>query len=531
RGRGPRFGRGGNRPTPEPGRPLVPDDVPQYPDAELYSPDVMRTVFIEFESDDWETELEAFKETDVDVPATVIVDGQTYPGVGVHFRGMSSYMMVPAGFKRSLNLSFDTVDPDQRLYGYKTLNLLNGNGDPSMMSAVLYSELARKALPAPKANFVEVVINGASWGVFANVQQFDKIFTEENFGSSAGTRWKAPGNPGADAGLRYLGDDLDEYEARFEMKSDDGKTAWLALIELCQVLNETPVDQLQEKLEPLLDIDGVLRFLAYDVALANSDGYWTRASDYYLFRDDDGVFHVIPHDMNEAFHTASGGPPPGFGPPGGFGPPPNGFGPPPGSLGPPNGFGPQNGFGPPGDFGPPRESGPPEGFGPPRDFPPPGDFGQPGDFGPPEDAFGARPDGDAPQRRGRGNDRRGPRRGFGPHGGGPDLDPLVGIDDDRMPLRSRLLKIPELRERYLQYVRDIAEQQLDWAHLGPRVQHYRDLIAPVVEQDTRKTSTTEAFLKATAVDGEATDSSLRGFAEQRSKFLSDYEIPSELQTK
>src|SRR5690606_37038522 len=102
------------------------------------------------------------------------------PGVGVHFRGASSFMMIPAGSKRSLNLSFDTVDDEQRLYGYKTLNLLNGNGDPSMLSSVLYSEMARENLPAPKANLVEVVINGESWGVFANVQQFDKVFLEEN---------------------------------------------------------------------------------------------------------------------------------------------------------------------------------------------------------------------------------------------------------------------------------------------------------------------------------------------------------------
>ena len=69
----------------------------------------------------------AFNSTDVEVPATAIVDGKTYKNVGVHFRGMSSYMMVPAGSKRSLNLSFDFVDGKQRLDGYSTLNLLNLN--------------------------------------------------------------------------------------------------------------------------------------------------------------------------------------------------------------------------------------------------------------------------------------------------------------------------------------------------------------------------------------------------------------------
>lgn len=36
------------------------------------------------------------------------------------------------------------VDAKQRLYGYKTLNLLNWAGDPSLMSTVLYSHIARQ---------------------------------------------------------------------------------------------------------------------------------------------------------------------------------------------------------------------------------------------------------------------------------------------------------------------------------------------------------------------------------------------------
>ena len=35
------------------------------------------------------------------------------------------------------------------------------------------------------------------------------------------------------------------------------------------------------------------------MALVNSDGYWTRASDYSIYQDEKGRFHVIPHDMNE----------------------------------------------------------------------------------------------------------------------------------------------------------------------------------------------------------------------------------------
>ena len=77
----------------EPARPgprVKPEDVPTYPDKPLYEPTVLRTLFLTFENKDWEQELQDFHGTDVEVPATLVVDGKTYPNVGVHFRGMSS---------------------------------------------------------------------------------------------------------------------------------------------------------------------------------------------------------------------------------------------------------------------------------------------------------------------------------------------------------------------------------------------------------------------------------------------------------
>ena len=464
RGRGPGGfggrGPGGQRDPARPGPQVAVSEAEIYSEAPLYEPSVLRTFFLEFESDEWDEELKAFKGTDVDVPAKLTVDGKTYEGVGVHYRGMSSYSHVPDDYKRSFNLSIDFVHPKQRLYGYKTLNLLNCNGDQSMMSSALYAHVAHPLLPAPKANFVKVVVNGESWGIYANVQQFNKDFLKENYGTTKGARWKVSGNPNADGGLRYTGDDLADYRHRYEIKSKDTDESWQALIQLCKTLNETPLNRLEEALKPMLNIDGVLRFLAMDIAVVNSDGYWTRASDYNIYRDPDGVFHILPHDMNEAFRSGRGGPGGGRG-----GPPGGGFG----------GFGGIPGFGPPPGFGGGRNSGGPPG-------------------GPP-----------------------------GGHGG-TDLDPLTGLDNDRMPLRSRLLNVPGLRQRYLQYVREIAETGLDWKNLGPVVAGYRALLQHEIASDTRKLGTLDGFLEATAPpekqnSGEAEPAGLYGFALKRSTYL------------
>ena len=80
----------------------------------------------------------------------------------------------------------------------------------------------------------------------------------------------------------------------------------MALIALCKVLHETPTDKLEQALEPMLDIDGVLKFLAIDIALVNNDGYWKDGSDFNLYLDEDGRFHITPHDTNEGFRCRGG---------------------------------------------------------------------------------------------------------------------------------------------------------------------------------------------------------------------------------
>lgn len=268
-------------------------DVQVFGNEPLYDPDVLRTIFLEFENADWEDELAAFYNTDVEVPAVATVDGRAYPDVGVHFRGASSFMMVPEGSKRSFNLSFDFVNDGQRLLGYRTLNLLNVNSDPTFVRAVFYSHAARQYLPAPKMNYVRVVVNGENWGVYVSAEQFNTDFTRDWFGATAGARWQVPGSPRGRGGMEYLGDDADAYRGIFDIRSRDREASWADLIDMFRVLDQTPADQLERDLGPLLDLDGVLRFLALEVAFVNSDGYWTRASDYSIYQDERGQFHVV----------------------------------------------------------------------------------------------------------------------------------------------------------------------------------------------------------------------------------------------
>jgi hypothetical protein len=360
------------------GEPIVPEWAAT--ETDFYDLGQLRTVSIRFATDDWEQELERLYRTDRELPATVVIDGERFDEVGVRFRGNSSYRRVQTGSKRPLRLKLD-ASYDQEVGGYRTLNLLNGMNDPTFVRPVLYSVISGHYIPTARANFARVEINGEDWGIYVNLQQFNKDFLSDFFGTTEGARWKAPGSPRGRAGLQYLGDDPEPYRRIYEIKTRDDPARWADLIELTRVLNQTPLAELESALEPILNVDGALRFLAIEVALVNSDGYWSRASDYNLYQGADGRFHIIPHDINEALGVS-------------------------------------------------------------------------------------------------GNVR---------------LNPLTGLSDANKPLRSRLLAVPELRERYLAYVHEIAERWLDWNHLEPLVQEYHRLIGPYVPDDTRKLYSTHAF--------------------------------------
>jgi spore coat protein CotH len=403
--------------------------VKTYPaNVPLYDIKTLRTLFFEFENEDWSKELWDFNGTDVEVPAKLTVDGKSYEEVGIHNRGASSLFSVRTeGQKRSMNVDIDFVHKDQNLYGYSTLNLLNSHRDPTYVRTVLYYHVAGSYIPTPKANYVRVVINGESWGPYVSAQQFNKEFIQEHFGTTKGARWKVPGSPRGRGGLEYLGDDVAAYKKIYEIKSKDEEKSWNALINLCKVLNTAPADELEKALSPILNIDGVLRFLAIENTLINSDGYWIRASDYNLYLDEKGKFHIIPHDANETFAAPQG----------------------PGAA------------------------------------------------------------------------------------GGLELAPLTGIKDDAKPLLSKLLAVTALKERYLGYVRHVAENWLDWEKIEPLANQYQALIAADIKADTHKLDSEEAFKSGLAEDRGRT-TSLKTFVEKRRAYLlgqqevKDAKLPAKL---
>ena len=283
----------------------------------LYDAETLRTLYLRFHHKDWSEQMDAFYRTDVEVPADLIVDGKVYSDVGVHFRGTSSYFTVRSE-KKSFNIAVDYGEDGQRLYGYKTLNLLNGHVDGSFLREVLYNRIARDYIPAMKTNLVKLVINGENWGVYINLQQYNKDFLAEWFGTKGGIRWKV--GPGRGGALVYAGDDPTAYQETYQLKTSNVENPWEGLIALCKMLDETTSDaELMEKLPSMLNIDQVLWQIAVSNVFMDDDGYIHKGGDYAIYQDVNGKFHLIPHDNNESFRFGrSGRGGPGGGGPGGW---------------------------------------------------------------------------------------------------------------------------------------------------------------------------------------------------------------------
>ena len=449
RRRGRRPGGGGESREQKPGKPekLTPADVKNYPGKALYDTSILRTIFIEFPGADWETELADFYRTDVEMPVDMTVDGKEYKGVGIQFRGNSSFFGVSAGQKRSFNIRMEYGD-HKGLYGYKTLNLLNSHADPSFLRHVLYDHITGRYLPTSKSNYIKLVINGTSWGVYLNIQQYNKDFLADWFDTKKGIRWKVPANPQRAPGLRYFGENLDDYKSYIHLKTTEAPEAsWKDIVKLSRLLDETPADKVEEVIGEVLNIDRALWFIAIDNLLMDGDGYLSRGSDFIMYQDPGGRINLMPYDSNETFGLHGGG--------GGGG-------------------GSRRGRGRrPSDAGGRRPSGP---------------FGRPPRLGG-DDA--RRPDERRPSTP--------PPQESGRDSGQFSQSPLEFENSRERPLISKLLSAPNLKARYLAHVKTILDESLDWKVIGPVVKSYRSVLGNEIARDTTKLYPTEAYEQG--VDG------------------------------
>lgn len=295
----------------------------------FYNESKLRQIYLTFEETDFWTQLEDNYDTENYVKATLSYKDETLHDVGVQFKGNTSYTRLSDDAeKMSFSIKTDLFVDDQDLDGYSNINLNNAYEDPSTMREVIYAHLCRNHIPAPQANFVELYINGEYWGPYANVQQVNKDLLEEWFFSNDGARFRADaatsttsggggngGGPGGGGGgganwgdgtaaINYLGADTATYQEYYTLKSSDIDSSWQKLVSFCDILNNTPIDDLEATLKDYLDIDRTLWFLAHEIIYSDDDSYvYKGKQDYYVYYEpESGRFTPLEFDGNSALH-------------------------------------------------------------------------------------------------------------------------------------------------------------------------------------------------------------------------------------
>lgn len=280
----------------------------------FYSQNNLQILELKFSQANWWQLLTANYKSKVEIPADLIYNGKTYKGVGVRFRGNTSYQMVQ-GQKKSFRISVDFIDSNQSLDGYKTIKLNNCHEDASFMKEVLYCNSANKTIPSARANFVKLIINGENWGIYANIQQLNKDFYEEWFFSNDGVNWRAeqlnpgppgPGGTGFGAGLcslNYLGADSSLYPKYYQIKYNDISNPWSTLQLATYKMDKLTFDLLYDSLQYFINVDRSLWHIANENLFTDDDSYVSKGGmDYYVFFDKEtGRVQPIEYDGNTTF--------------------------------------------------------------------------------------------------------------------------------------------------------------------------------------------------------------------------------------
>ena len=281
----------------------------QVPD--FYDMDTVRDVYLQFNQSNWWQQLEANYTPEINIPATMTVDGVAYPSVGVRFRGNTSYNWLPnaptQGWEKTgFNLSMDWMVSGQDIQGYDNLNLNNGFHDPTFLREVMTYYVMRQHGVAPKANWVRLHLNGTYWGVYINVQQPNKDMFKEWFRSNDGNRYRGFPESGnfqnGRCAYTWLGGNVAQYLSAYRVKQGDG----LDLMNMCNVLNNTPSGSLQSILPDVFNVDSFLRYAAVMNVVTQTDSYIGSGKDHFLYMDEvhgDGT--TLPVDCNEGMQEST----------------------------------------------------------------------------------------------------------------------------------------------------------------------------------------------------------------------------------
>ena len=237
------------------------------------------------------------------VKADVKIGERSVKGIGLRFKGNSTFWGTSGTLKKSYKLDFDRFVQGQRFLGLKKLNLQNNATDPyQIREAVSYQVYRDAGVPACRVCFARVFLTVTGefereyLGNYTIVEQVDRAFLSRNYeGDKKGAIFKPEGKTNA-----YLGDKWnDDYAKIYIPKTKVRKKLAKPLIGVVKLLSQSDDDVLVAGIEKVLDVDEFLNYCAVTAFLANLDSPFMLAHNYYIAVPEENKRVVwIPWDLN-----------------------------------------------------------------------------------------------------------------------------------------------------------------------------------------------------------------------------------------
>ncbi len=239
------------------------------------------------------------------VRARAVIDGETFPDVGVRFKGNSSYGAVGQTPKRPFKIDFDRYVEGRTIRGLKMLNLTNNAFEPSQIrESLAYAAFRAAGVPAPRTAFAELYLTVPDQfdhqfvGLYTLIEQVDRTFLNRHFADKGGMLLKPEGFQG----LPYLGNRWEPYADFYRPKNDPDASSKRRLMELTRLISYGTDEEFEQSLDGVMDVDNFLRYLAVCSAALNLDSFVGFGHNYYLYLNPaDGRFVWIPWDLNGTF--------------------------------------------------------------------------------------------------------------------------------------------------------------------------------------------------------------------------------------
>jgi len=274
----------------------------------LFEKDSLRNLYIEFYDPNYHSVLvnSFFNNPSYRIPAKIILNGIVHDSAGVRYKGNSTFCLPNdnGNPKVPFNIDMNYWISGQKLLEYKKLKLANAWMDPTFAKEFSSAQIYKNYLPSPEVNLIKLHCQGNYLGLYVNTESINKQFLDKHFGEKDGVLFKcdpsgmfcAPtGTPGGGTpDLKWLGIDSSLYYDSYTIKSDYG---WAELLDLIYNIN----NQFNE-IDSVLNVDRVLWAFAVNQVTQNLDtynGYYVH--NYYLYKTEDGLFQMIPWDLDNSF--------------------------------------------------------------------------------------------------------------------------------------------------------------------------------------------------------------------------------------